>query len=308
MVNKKVPNTSGIKKIRLDQLLIDRGLAKTPHQAEALILSRQIKCEVIRLRRTAIRIPQSEIKLRPGTMVSPDISVSIIEPKCPYVSRGGLKLAGALESASGGFKIDLKNKIALDIGASTGGFTDCMLQKGVKKVYAIDTGYGHFAAKLRNDPRVVLLENTNARYLTIETLRNAECGMRNENPNELLNPQSEIINPKLDLAVIDVSFISLTKIIPAVIPLLIEDGEILALIKPQFEIPKSAIRNSKLVKHGVVLDPKLREQAVNSIIAFALNSGLQVVGTVPAVIIRPRRTRNQEYFIYLKKKLNKLNG
>lgn len=287
------------KKVRLDQLLIDRGLAKTQHQAEALILSGQLKFS-LRVsdckNKSEIKNHKSKIGWRPGTMVSPDIKVSIIEPVNPYVSRGGLKLAGALVA----FKINLQDKVGIDIGASTGGFTDCMLQKGVKKVYAIDTGYGHFASKLRNDPRVVLLENTNARYLTPKTFGDTISKSESRiSKQKELNPKSEIRNPKLDVAVIDVSFISLTKIIPAVIPLLKEDGEIVALIKPQFEIPKSAVSNSNLVKRGVVLDPKLRKQAVNSIAAYAIQCGLQVMGTVPAVITGP--AGNQEYFIYLKK-------
>jgi 23S rRNA (cytidine1920-2'-O)/16S rRNA (cytidine1409-2'-O)-methyltransferase len=290
------------KNIRLDQLLIIRGLVKDIHQAEALILTGKVKLFAkppdSGKAKSAIRIPQSAIDLYPGTMVSPEIEIDIAEPKCPYVSRGGLKLAGALAA----FKIDVQNKIAIDIGASTGGFTDCLLQNGIKKVYAIDVGYGHFASKLRPDPRVVLFEKVNARYLTLETLRNAECGLRNKNlksktrnPNELLNPKSSIRNPKFDVAVIDVSFISLTKIIPAVISLLKEGGEIVALIKPQFEIAKSVGKKNR----GVVRDPELREAAVRSIAEFAIQSDLQVIGTVPAVITGP--AGNQEYFIYLRK-------
>jgi len=254
------------KKIRLDQLLVDRGLTQTRTKAQALIISGSVRVV------DETRLSRGEVVItKPGTKVSQSLSITLapINRGCPYVSRGGVKLAGAIAQ----FNIEVRNKVALDIGASTGGFTDCLLQRGCKKVYAIDVGYGQLDPKLRAHPQVNVRERTNARYL---------------NPADF--PE------RMDLAVIDVSFISLKKIFPAVVPLLKETAEIIALVKPQFEIPKSVGKK----KGGVVRDPKLREAAVRDIAEFATKLGLAVVGVVPSVLTGP--AGNQEYFIYMKKK------
>ncbi len=180
----------------------------------------------------------------------------------PFVSRGGVKLAGALRA----FQIDPRNCLCLDIGASTGGFTDCLLQNGARKVYAVDVGYGQLDAKLRSDPRVVVLEKTNARYLAK-------------------------LSEAFDLAVIDVSFISLAKILPAVIRQMAPGGWIVPLIKPQFEL------TPKEVKKGVVRDDALRRKAVDTVKQFAGSIGLKVLGEVDSVLAGPKG--NREVFIHL---------
>ncbi|MDI6782506.1 MAG: TlyA family RNA methyltransferase [bacterium] len=264
-----------VQKIRVDQLLVDRGFAETRIKAQALILS------------GAVRIGEVAFT-KPGMKVAQTALITLADNRCPYVSRGGVKLESALSE----FKIAVRNKVAIDIGASTGGFTDCLLQKGVKKVYAIDVGYGQFHAKLRPHPQVTVHERTNARYLK---------------PVDF--PE------RFDFAVIDVSFISLTKIIPAIVPLLKETGEIVALIKPQFEIPKPLLplpsqgchsreggkSRGQKKKGGVVRDQTLRDTVVRDIAQFATNLGLAVVGVVPSVLTGP--AGNQEYFIYLKKQI-----
>ncbi len=184
----------------------------------------------------------------------------------PYVSRGGYKIAHALDH----FNIDVHNKIAMDAGASTGGFTDCLLQRGAVKVYAIDVGYGQFSWKLRNDPRVVLHEKTNIRYLTSETVQ------------ELM-----------DIIVIDVSFISLLKVLPAILKLLKPAGEIAALIKPQFEADRKDIK-----KGGVVRDESKRLEIVEHIKTEVQKMGLHVEGTTESPIKGPKG--NVEYLIYIK--------
>ncbi len=183
------------------------------------------------------------------------------------MSRGGLKLHSAIEY----FNIDVKDLIVMDVGSSTGGFTDCLLQHGARRVYCIDVGYGQLAWKLRNDPRVVLFERTNIRYL-----------------------KKEAIPEPVDLITIDVSFISLKKVIPHVREFLKEDGEILALIKPQFEVGKGEVG-----KGGIVRDKEKREDAVESIRDFVMENGFQVIG----IFESPLRGQkgNIEYFIYMRR-------
>ena len=258
-MSQRVETPPNAKKVRVDQLLVDRGLAESKIKAQAMLLA-----GMVQLARKPL--------LKPGTKIALDANVIITGTGRPYVSRGGIKLAGAIAQ----FNINLQDKLAIDIGASTGGFTDCLLQHGIKQVYAIDVGYGQLHHKFRHHPQVFLRERTNARYLK---------------PEEFPEP--------FDIAVIDVSFISLTKIIPAVIPLLKEPGELIALIKPQFESPKSAQRNPKLFKKGVVCDPTLRETVVADITQFATSAGLKFIGVVPSVIEGP--AGNREYFIYFKK-------
>jgi 23S rRNA (cytidine1920-2'-O)/16S rRNA (cytidine1409-2'-O)-methyltransferase len=186
----------------------------------------------------------------------------------PYVSRGGLKLEKAIKV----FSIDLNGKTAMDIGASTGGFTDCMLKNGAAKVFAVDVGYGQLAWQLRNDERVVCMERTNIRYV-----------------------EREQIGTLVDFASVDVSFISLKKVIPVAIKLMTDEGELMCLIKPQFEAGRD-----KVGKHGVVRDSKVHEDVIKDIITFVLETGLKVKGLDFSPIKGPEG--NIEYLIYLSKK------
>ncbi len=239
-----------MKKIRLDQLLIDLQLAPSLEKARGLILAGQV-------------LVNDEPADKAGVSYPPDSAVRL-RKKCPYVSRGGLKLEQALNY----FKINLANNICADIGASTGGFTDCLLQHGAKKVYAIDVAYGQLAWKIRQDKRVTVLERFNARKLT---------------PDDLDDP--------IDLAVMDASFISITKLIPPLIPLFEKEARIICLIKPQFELPKH------LVDGGVVRDPGLHTQAIEKIKLFLKQQGLQTAGITPSPILGPKG--NKEFLILI---------
>ena len=203
---------------------------------------------------------------KPGHLINPSSSINLIGPDHPYVSRGGIKLEAALKE----FSIDVKELTILDVGASTGGFTDCLLQYGAKKVVAVDVGYGQLAWSLRNDPRVVVLERTNIRQLA----------------------QSEI-GEHIDGAVIDTSFISLRTVVPATVKHLDKDGFILALIKPQFETAKGMVE-----KGGVIRDKNVQKSIVNDLIAFFKELGLTVHGTFESPIRGAKG--NREFFIYLK--------
>jgi len=205
---------------------------------------------------------------KPGTKFSVDCEIEIRENTNQFVSRGGLKLAMAISA----FKIDLENKICLDIGASTGGFTDCMLKNGASKVVAVDVGYGQFAWELRNDPRVICKERTNARYL-----------------------KPEDIGFLSNFASIDVSFISLTKVVPAILELLSEDGELVCLIKPQFEAGRE-----KVGKHGVIRDSMVHKEVILNIINFALAQNLYIRELSYSPIKGPEG--NIEYLVYMSKK------
>lgn len=200
-----------------------------------------------------------------GALVPREAAISLKSPDQPYVSRGGIKLAAALEA----FNIEVTGRSALDIGASTGGFTDCLLQHGAARVYSVDVGYGQLAWRLRQDPRVIVLERTNFRYLAREAI-----------PEEV------------DLAVVDVAFISLKLIIPKVVPFLKSGGIILALVKPQFEVGKGQVG-----KGGVVRDPELQLRTVDEIKIFSQGLGLAVQGVLPSPILGPKG--NQEYLLYL---------
>ena len=207
------------------------------------------------------------VALKSSLLVDHTVAIEVEKPH-PYVSRGGLKLAGALDH----FGIDVTGHVALDIGASTGGFTDCLLQRGVTKVFAIDVGYGQIAWKLRHDPRVIVYEKLNARFLS----------------------QADVPEP-VHICVIDVSFISLTLILPNAIDLVTANGVILALIKPQFELQRSDVGGG-----GIVRDPALHDKAKQKIIAFAGNdSRLAVEGVVASPITGT--DGNQEFFICLRK-------
>ena len=213
-----------MKKERLDLLLVAQGLAPSRERAKRLIMAGQVLVDERRVDKA-------------GTTVDADASLRVTGEDLPYVSRGGLKLAKGIET----FGIVLAGKTAADIGASTGGFTDCMLQNGAARVYAIDVGYGQLDWKLRTDARVVNMERTNIRNVT-----------------------PEMLGVSLDFASIDVAFISLDKVLPVVRTLLSESGEVVALIKPQFEAGKARVG-----KNGVVRDPLVHEDVVRSVVVAA---------------------------------------
>ena len=237
------------KKTRLDYFLVQQGYFPSREQAQRAILAHEIKIG-------------DQIVSKPAVMVAPEAVVSV-HARSPYVSRGGTKLEGALDS----FGISPQGLIVLDIGASTGGFTDCLLQRGAAKVYAVDVGQGQLAWKIRNDPRVVVLEKLNARYLE-----------KNQIPEEI------------DLCVIDVSFISMTLVLSNAFELLSPNGMLLALIKPQFELQANEVERG-----GIVRDPALQEKAQNKIRNFIVNSRFDVVGIVPSKLTGT--DGNQEFFI-----------
>ena len=238
-------------KTRLDILLTERGLLDSRQKAQATIMS-------------GIVFVNGQRVDKAGTAVANDAQIEIRGATLQYVSRGGLKLEKAMQT----FPLDLRGKICADIGASTGGFTDCMLQNGAKKVYAVDVGYGQLDWKLRNDERVVCMERTNARYLT-----------REEIPDEL------------DFASIDVSFISLTYVIPVIARIAAPGAQIVLLVKPQFEVGRAG-----LGKNGIVEDPALRERALHDVVACAEQHGLDVVATADSPIIGTHG--NEEYLLY----------
>ncbi|OGQ99657.1 MAG: hemolysin [Deltaproteobacteria bacterium RIFOXYD12_FULL_55_16] len=239
-------------KIRLDQLLLLRKLTPTLQKAQALIAAGQI-------------LVNEQMADKIGSTFAEDCQIRLKEKACPYVSRGGLKLAAGLDY----FQIDPAGLVCADIGASTGGFTDCLLQYGAAKVYAIDVGYGQLAWKLRQDPRVVVRERTNARYL-----------------------QSGDLEEPLDLAVIDASFISLKTLLPPLLVLFQGAIRVLALIKPQFEVGKGQIDTG-----GVVRDNSLHEKVIDEIRQFANGLGLIPVGVSPSPILGPKG--NREFLLYL---------
>ncbi|TYQ13379.1 UNVERIFIED_CONTAM: 23S rRNA (cytidine1920-2'-O)/16S rRNA (cytidine1409-2'-O)-methyltransferase [Acetivibrio alkalicellulosi] len=243
-----------MKKERLDVLLVQKGYFESREKAKGSIMA-------------GVVFVNDNKEDKPGTKVDIDSSIVIKENIHSYVSRGGLKLEKAIKV----FGIDLNNKTTIDIGASTGGFTDCMLQNGATKVYAIDVGYGQLAWQLRQDSRVVCMERTNIRYVEpgqLETLA--------------------------DFASIDVSFISLKKVIPQAIKLINDQGELVCLIKPQFEAGKD-----KVGKNGVVRDKSAHKEVVEDILAFAVDIGLKVKGVDYSPIKGPEG--NIEYLVYLSK-------
>lgn len=241
-------------KTRLDVLLVERGFMESRQKAQAVIMSGNVFVAGQRID-------------KPGTAVPNEAEIEVRGHVLRYVSRGGLKLEKAMKS----FPITLEGKICADIGASTGGFTDCMLQNGAAKVYSVDVGYGQLDWKLRNDERVVCMERTNARYLTHEEI-----------PDEL------------DFASIDVSFISLKLIFPALHGILKDGGEIACLIKPQFEAGRE-----KVGKKGVVRDPAVHLEVLENFLVHAKDSGFTVLGITYSPIRGPEG--NIEYLGYIKK-------
>lgn len=244
-------------KERLDILLVNRGLAPSREKAKTMIMEGNV-------------FVNNNREDKAGSMFSDDCIIEIHGNTLKYVSRGGLKL----EKAMTHFDISLEGKVCMDIGASTGGFTDCMLQNGASKVYAVDVGYGQFAWKLRQDERVVCMEKTNIRYVTPEDIADA-----------------------LDFASVDVSFISLTKVLGPAYALLKDHGQMVCLIKPQFEAGRE-----KVGKKGVVRDKAVHEEVIVKIIDFALENGFSVHNLEYSPIKGPEG--NIEYLVYIEKDEN----
>ena len=244
-----------MKKVRLDKLLVDRALVPSRERARALILAGKV-------------VVGEHAVDKAGAQVAEDAPVRLKGEDIPYVSRGGLKLEKGLDH----FAVDPAGRVAVDVGASTGGFTDCLLQRGATKVFAVDVGYGQLAWSLREDPRVVNLERTNIRELTTERL--------GERPS---------------LAVIDASFISLDKVLPPTLALLAPGAEVLALIKPQFEVGKGQVG-----KGGVVRDAEQHAAVVERIRTLAETLGCQVLGVTESPILGPKG--NREFLIHLRRK------
>lgn len=231
---------------------MERGLVESREKAKTLIMA------------GGVRVGDSR-PVKPGTLVPEDTAIELIHPP-PYVSRGGIKLAHALDALA----IDVTDKIIMDIGASTGGFTDCLLKRGAKLVYAIDVGHGQLDYRLRQDPRVVVMERINARY-----------------PLPVPEPVA--------MTTIDVSFISLTKIIPSAVEKVAPKGLILALVKPQFEAGRSQVGRGGLIK-----DPSIHAEVLGKLLAWAIPQGLRLKGLVPSPILGA--TGNREFFILLAKR------
>ena len=242
------------KKERLDCLVFERGFAESRERAKAIIMEGSVYLD-------------GQKADKPGTMVQRDSKIEVRGNRVPYVSRGGLKLEKALSV----FQIDLTGTTAMDIGASTGGFTDCMLQNGAAKVYSIDVGYGQLAWKLRTDLRVVNLERTNIRYL-----------------------EESKVPEKIDFFSVDVAFISLKLVLPVAYRFSKENAQGVCLIKPQFEAGRS-----KVGKNGVVRDKKVHTEVIDDIIAFVLQNGFSVNGLTYSPIKGPKG--NIEYLLYIQK-------
>jgi len=237
---------------RLDQLVVDKGLAPSRERARALILAGKV-------------LVDGRPITKAGTETAEDVDVSLAAPDHPYVGRGGVKLAHALDT----FGIQVEGREALDIGASTGGFTDALLQRGALRVIALDVGHGQFDWALRHDPRVVVVEGFNARHLT---------------PGDLPGP--------VDLVVIDVSFISLRQILPVVPPVLRPGVDVVALVKPQFEAGRAEVRK------GVIQDPAVHVRVVDEVAAAAAGVGLTRVASTASPITGAKG--NQEFFLHLR--------
>ncbi|UCC87639.1 MAG: TlyA family RNA methyltransferase [Anaerolineales bacterium] len=237
-------------KIRLDHLLVRRGLAENGSQARALVLARHVRVN-------------GQVAPKPGAKVPADAEVTLQQP-LPYVSRGGFKLAAALDA----FRVSARGAVCADVGASTGGFTDCLLQHGAARVYAIDVGYGQLAWKLRQDERVVLMERTNARYL-------------------------ESLPEPVGIATLDVSFISLRLLFPAVVGWLAAGADVISLVKPQFEAERRQVG-----KGGVVRDPAVHRRVLQKTAGYALGHDLAVCGIIRSPITGP--AGNSEFLMHLR--------
>lgn len=236
-------------KVRLDTLLVEKGLLENRSKARALIMAGKVRVD-------------GQIVTKAGVQVASEANVTV-DSDSPYVSRGGVKLAAALDE----FKVDPGGKICADVGASTGGFTDVLLQRAAKRVYAIDVGYGQLAWKLRQDERVVVMERTNARYL-------------------------DSLPDLIDLVTVDASFISLNLILPAIIKWLAVPAQIVALVKPQFEAGRRQVG-----KGGVVRDPEVHRQVLAQSIGYARQLELEIGGLMPSPITGP--AGNHEFLLHL---------
>ncbi len=232
---------------RLDKLLVDKGFAPTRERAQSLVLAAKV-------------LVDGNILTKAGQKVSEHSEIRILGDAIPYVSRGGLKLEHAIRS----FSIEVSGRTAMDVGASTGGFTDCLLSFGARRIYAVDVGYGQLALKLRNDPRVVALERKNIRYLP-----------------------AELIPEPIQIATIDASFISLKLVIPSVLKFLEPEAVLVALIKPQFE----AGRKQASKGAGVIRDVNIHEEVCNSVVGFTTGLGFEISGITPSPILGPKGNR-----------------
>jgi len=239
-------------RVRLDQLLLDRGLVSSRERARALVIAGQVSVD-------------GQPVTKAGTAVDERADVALIAPDHPYVGRGGLKLAHALDA----FQIAVAGRECLDVGASTGGFTDVMLQRGAARVVALDVGHGQLDWRLRNDARVVVLEHVNARTLTRDQLPSA-----------------------VDLVTIDVSFISLARILPVVPPLLTTGADIVALVKPQFEAGRDEVRK------GIIRDSAIHERVLDDVVAAGAEVGLTRVASTPSPITGQKG--NVEFLVHFR--------
>lgn len=255
-------------KERLDRILVSRGLVQSREVAKALVIAGNVFVDGIKVTKA-------------GTLTSQDADIVLKDARLPYVSRGGLKLEAAIDF----FRIDVKDKVIMDVGASTGGFTDCLLQKGAGKVYAIDVGYGQLAWSLRKDPRVIVMERTNVRYLDAM----AEGEASRFSGQEFADLREHLV----DIAAVDVSFISLNKVIPVIKKFLRKEGAILALVKPQFEVGRGEVG-----KGGIVREEEKRLQAVNDIKENSETLGFRTAGIFQSPV--PGQKGNREYFIFMK--------
>ena len=246
--------TSKAGRARLDVLLVERGLAPSRVRAQAMLLAGQVRVNGQKME-------------KPGSQVALEAEIEIIGGVLRYASRGGLKLEGALED----FSITPRDKICLDVGSSTGGFTDCLLQEGARRVYAVDVTASQLDWKLRQDPRVTLVER-NARYLRAE----------------------DVAEPA-ELVVADVSFISVAKVLPTIVPLVTPGGEFLILIKPQFELEKGDVG-----KGGIVRDAALHQKAIERVTAAAQEAGLEIIGVQPSRL--QGAEGNQEFFLHARRR------
>ena len=232
---------------RLDKLIVDKGLAPSRERAQSLVLAAKV-------------VVNGRVLTKAGQRVPEDCEIRVIEEALPYASRGGLKLEHALRS----FSIEVSGRTAMDVGASTGGFTDCLLSFGARRVYAVDVGYGQLALKLRNDPRVVVLERKNIRYLP-----------------------AELVPEPIELATIDASFISLKLVIPAAANFLGPGAVVISLIKPQFEAGR--VQASK--GSGVIRDPGIHKEVCEAVAEFASGLGFKIIGTIPSPVLGPKGNR-----------------
>jgi 23S rRNA (cytidine1920-2'-O)/16S rRNA (cytidine1409-2'-O)-methyltransferase len=242
------------KKERIDKLLIEKGLVQSRERAKALIMEGRVTV-------------QGQVIDKAGISVDPTAEIQLRGEDLPYVSRGGRKLEGALDT----FGVDPSGMAVLDVGASTGGFTDCVLQRGARKVYAVDVGYGQLAWKLQKDPRVLNLERRNIRYL-----------------------KREEVDEEVDLILIDASFISIEKFLPHLLEFLKTGGAIISLIKPQFEVGRGQVG-----KGGVVKEAALHREVIVRLSAFCTRLGLHVLGVTESPLLGPKG--NKEFFLYLTK-------